>query len=67
MATHQEAHYKTMNNVGKAASRGVPIQYVRTFICVYNALLYIHCVCILGMHKHKKHLCQDHKINTKLL
>jgi len=38
----------------------MPIQYVRTFIYVHNALLHIECAHILGTHKHKKHLYYKH-------
>jgi len=66
MAPHHQALYKTVNKVGKVVS-SVGAYTVCTYIHVYNAVLHMQCVHILCMHKHKKHLCQDHKINTNLL
>ena len=30
--------------------------YIYTYMCIYV------CVCVLGMHRHNKSNCQDHKI-----
>jgi hypothetical protein len=70
MAQHPQAYSKTMNTVWTAASSWgayTIICMVHTFVYVYNALLYIYCVHIWSMHRYKKHLCQDHKININLL
>jgi hypothetical protein len=55
MAPHHQAYSKTMNKSGwMASSMGVYTACtVHTFIYVYNALLYVQCVHIWGMHGYK--------------
>jgi hypothetical protein len=49
-------------NVGAAASSVGACMYVHLY--TYIMLCYTYTAYTLCMHKHKKHLCQEHKINT---
>jgi hypothetical protein len=51
-----------MNTVGAEASSEAADAYIRS--CTYIMYCYTYTRCILRMHNNKKHLCQDHKINT---
>jgi hypothetical protein len=43
--------------------------FVWMHICTYayNALIHVHSVRVLRMHKRRKHVCQDHKIKILIM